>query len=55
MTILNDLVVQEKDGPEGAVYKSKQEVSLTLADFPTELAQMAQSFPIRLPMFDVGS
>ena len=46
--------MQDKDGPDGEIYKSKGDVSLALADLPTELAQLAQSFPIRLPTYGVA-
>lgn len=31
-----------------------EEMSLALAELPTELAHMAHAFPVRLPAFDVA-
>ena len=48
------LSIQDKDGPDGHVYKSKGAVMIALAELQPELAHMAQSFPIRLPTHDVA-
>lgn len=45
--------MQDNDGPDGGKYKNKGVMSLALAELPPELARMAQSFPIRLPTYDV--